>query len=375
MFERIHSMLIKEFIQVFRDPKMKPIIFVMPVVQLLIFGYAATTDVKHIVTGVYDLDNTVESRDLLSRFRQSKYFDFTQYVQTDQQAQDLMDSSRVQVILRINHGFAQQLRGGNTGQVQILIDGTDSNIASIVLNYSSKIVSEFSQTLIQQRFNRMGAMAREPPQMTLESRAWFNENLESRNFYVPGVMAMLVLITTLMLTGMAIVREREIGTMEQIMVTPIRRWEFILGKTVPFVLIGFLDVLIITAVGVFWFDVPIRGSLALLLFCTALFLMTSIGAGLLISTVCSTQQQALMTTFFFSLPAILLSGFMFPIANMPPAVQWLTYLDPMRYFLIIIRSIFLKGVGVEILWPQMLGLVLLGLATLTLATKRFHKTI
>jgi ABC-2 type transport system permease protein len=216
---------------------------------------------------------------------------------------------------------------------------------------------------------------RQPGQVTLQTRAWFNENLESRNFYVPGVVAMIVTLVTLLLTSMAVVREKEIGTMEQIMVTPITPVEFILGKTLPFALFSFVDVIIITLVGVLWFRVPIRGSLLVLFLATALYLMTTLGVGLVVSTVSQTQQQAMMTTFFFFMPAILLSGFMFPIANIPVVVQWLTYLNPFRYFLVIIRGIFLKGVGPSVLWPQMVALAVMGPITLWLASRRFRKTL
>ena len=209
----------------------------------------------------------------------------------------------------------------------------------------------------------------------MESRAWFNENLESRNFYVPGVIALLVMVITLLLTSMAVVREKEIGTMEQIMVTPITSKEFILGKTAPFALISFIDVLLITLVGVYWFDVPIRGNLLLLLLATGLYLMTTLGMGLFISTVSRTQQQAMMSAFFFQFPATLLSGFVFPIANMPEVVQWLTYFNPLRYFLIIILGIFLKGVGVTILWPHLLVLGVMGSIILWSASRRFKKTM
>jgi ABC-2 type transport system permease protein len=225
------------------------------------------------------------------------------------------------------------------------------------------------------RFTRLKGVYQEPGSVELQSRAWFNENLESRNFYVPGVIAILVMLITLMLTSMAIVREKEIGTMEQIIVTPITPAEFIIGKTVPFALIGFADVVLITVVGVFWFEVPVRGSLPLLFVATALYLMTTLGMGLLISTVSRTQQQAMMSTFFFYFPAVLLSGFMFPIANMPRVIRWLTFLNPLRYFLVIIRGIFLKGVGPGVLWPQMLALAVMGLLTLWIASKRFRKTI
>jgi len=214
-----------------------------------------------------------------------------------------------------------------------------------------------------------------PATVKLQTRAWFNENLESRNFYVPGVIAIIVMLITLMLTSMAVVREKEIGTMEQIMVTPITPSEFILGKTIPFALIGFADVVLITVLGVFWFDVPIRGNLLMLFVATALYLMTTLGVGLLISTVSETQQQAMMSTFFFYFPAVLLSGFMFPIANMPVAIQWLTYLNPLRYFLVIVRGIFLKGIGPAVLWPQMTALAVMGLVVLWLASRRFQKTL
>ena len=375
MFERIKHMLIKEFIQVFRDPKMKGIIFLMPIIQVLVFGYAVTTDVKHVRTAAYDLDDSVASRELVARFVKSGYFDVSEYVPDERRARDLMDRGQISAILRINPGFHEDLRAGRTAPLQIIVDGTDSNTAGIVLDYSAKIVGRFSEKVLLTRFTRLKVPAQEPGRVEMQTRAWFNENLESRNFYVPGVIAIIVMLITLMLTSMAIVREKEIGTMEQIMVTPIRPIEFILGKSVPFALIGFADVLLITLIGVFWFEVPIRGSLPLLFVATTLYIMTTLGIGLFISTVSQTQQQAMMSTFFFYFPAVLLSGFMFPIANMPEVVQWLTYLNPLRYFLVIVRGIFLKGVGPAILWPQMVALLVMGLATLWLASRRFQKTL
>lgn len=375
MFERIKQMLVKEFIQVFRDPKMKGVIFLMPIIQVLVFGYAVTTDVKHVATAVYDLDNSVASRELIARFEKSGYFDIAEHVYDEGQARDLVDRGTVRAVLRINRGFGDELRAGRTAVLQVIVDGTDSNTAGIVLDYSAKIVGRFSEKVLITRFTRLKGFPQRPAQVTLATRAWFNENLESRNFYVPGVIAIIVLLVTLMLTSMAIVREKEIGTMEQIMVSPIAPSEFILGKTVPFALIGFADVIGITLVGVFWFEVPIRGNLLLLFFATALYLMTTLGVGLLISTVSQTQQQAMMSTFFFYFPAVLLSGFMFPIANMPTVVQWLTYLNPLRYFLVIVRGIFLKGIGPSILWPQMVALAVMGVLTLWLASRRFRKTL
>jgi ABC-2 type transport system permease protein len=375
MWERVKHMLIKEFIQIFRDPRMKGVIFVAPVVQLLVFGYAVTTDVRQVATGVCDLDRSVESRELMARFEKSGYFALVAQVASPAQARDLIDHGTVRAILQVNHGFASNLRSGKTAALQVILDGTDSNTAAVVLGYSAKLAARFSHDVLLTRSLRLQGRALPPDLVELRTRAWFNENLESRNFYVPGVIAMIVMLVTLMLTGMAVVREKEIGTMEQIMVTPITPTEFILGKSLPFALIGFADVLLVTAVGVLWFDVPIRGSLLLLFVATGFYLMTTLGIGLLISTVSQTQQQAMMSTFFFYLPAVLLSGFMFPIANMPPAIQWLTYLNPLRHFLVIVRGIFLKGVGADVLWPQMLALALLGSAMLWLASTRFHKTL
>ncbi|HPC23817.1 MAG TPA: ABC transporter permease [Phycisphaerae bacterium] len=375
MIERIRRMLVKEFLQALRDYRMRSTIFLLPLIQVLVFGYAITTDVKHVALAVYDLDNTVASRDLISRFAGSGYFEIVNYVYDDAAARSLLDHGSVRLVLRINAGFQADLAAGRVAQVQALLDGSDSNTAGIVLNYSNEIVGQANFDALVDRVTRVLGTFQRPGQADLQTRAWFNENLESRNFFVPGVIALIVTLITLMLTSIAVVREYEIGTIEQIMVTPIRPIEFILGKTVPFALIGFADVLLITAVGVYWFEVPIRGSIPLLLLATGLYLLTSLGVGLLISTISRTQQQALMTSFLFFAPAILLSGFVFPIANMPQVVQWLTYLNPLRYFLVIIRGIFLKGVGLQILWPQMVALTIIGVLTFTLAVRRFHKTL
>lgn len=368
-------MLVKEFIQIFRDPKMKGIIFLMPILQTLIFGYAVTTDVEHVTTAVYDLDNSVASRELVARFVESGYFDVVEYVNSEDRARDLVDQGKARAVIRMNRGFEEDLRAGRTVQLQLIVDGTDSNTAGVVLDYGAKIVSQVSQKILISRLTQLEGSFQKPSQVNMQTRSWFNENLESRNFYVPGVIAIIVMLITLMLTSMAVVREKEIGTMEQIIVTPITPIEFILGKTIPFALIGFADVILITLIGVFWFDVPIRGNLLLLFIATALYIMTTLGVGLYISTVSQTQQQAMMSTFFFYFPAVLLSGFMFPIANMPEVVQWLTYLNPLRYFLVIIRGIFLKGIGPEILWPQMIALAIMGVLTLWLASRRFQKTM
>ncbi len=375
MRERIQHMLTKEFIQVFRDPRMRGVIFLMPVIQLMVFGYAVTTDVKNIPTAVLDFDNSTASRELIARFTGSGYFQVVAWASNEDTARELIDRGKIGAILRMNKGFESDLRAGRPAQLQVIVDGTDSNTAGIVLGYSNTIVGQYSKEVLARRISVVKGSVNGGPEVSLETRAWFNENLESRNFYVPGVIAIIVMLITLMLTSMAVVREKEIGTMEQIMVTPITSFEFILGKTVPFALIGFADVLLITVIGVFWFEVPIRGNLVLLFAATALYLLTTLAIGLFISTVSQTQQQAMMSTFFFYFPAVLLSGFMFPIGNMPVVVQWLTYLNPLRYFLVVLRGIFLKGIGPSVLWPQMLALTVMGLVTLWLATRRFHKTL
>jgi ABC-2 type transport system permease protein len=375
MFQRIWQMLIKEFTQVFRDPRMRTVIFIIPAIQTLVIGYAVTIDVEHVPTAVVDLDQSVDSRDLVARFMSSRYFDRALETTDLQQAARLVDHGDVGLILRIDHGFSEDLRGGRSARVQLIVDGTDSNTAAVVLGYANRITAGMSQQILLERLQRTRGRAELPGQVELESRAWFNENLVSRNYYVPGVIVIVVTLVTLLLTSMAVVREKEIGTIEQIMVTPIRPLEFVLGKTVPFALIGLIDVAIITVVGVFWFEVPVRGSVWLLFGCTCVYLLTTLGVGLLISTVSHTQQQAMMSTFFFFFPAMLLSGFVFPIANMPEVVQWLTYANPLRYFLVIVRGIFLKGIGLDILWPQLAALAMMGTLTLSLVVQKFNKTI
>lgn len=375
MFQRIRQMLIKEFAQVFRDPRMRTVIFIIPAIQTLVIGYAVTIDVEHVPTAVVDLDQSVDSRDLVARFLNSRYFDLELQTVDMDQAGRLVDHGVVSLILRIDHGFSEDLKAGRSAQVQLIVDGTDSNTAAVVLGYANRITAGFSQQILLERLQRTSGRAELPGQVELESRAWFNENLVSRNYYVPGVIVIVVTLVTLLLTSMAVVREKEIGTIEQIMVTPIRPLEFVLGKTVPFALIGLIDVAIITMVGVFWFEVPVRGSVVLLFGCTCVYLLTTLGIGLLISTVSHTQQQAMMSTFFFFFPAMLLSGFVFPIANMPEVVQWLTYANPLRYFLVIVRCIFLKGIGLDILWPQVAALAVMGTATLWLVVRKFNKTI
>jgi len=375
MFTRLKTMLIKEFIQILRDPKMRAVILIVPMVQIIIFGYAVNTDVKHIATAIYDLDHSVPSRELTARLRQSGYFDLVARVGTPDEIRDLIDHGRVKAAVQINHGFAAAIDAGRTAPVQVIVDGSDPNTARIVLSHAVKIAGNFSDQLLLDREVRRRGASWQPAELELQSRTWFNENLESRNYYVPGVMAQMVLIVTMMLSAMSVVREKEIGTMEQIIVTPIRRWEFILGKTLPFALIGYLNVAMVTTLAVFWFDIPIRGSLLLLGAATGVYLLSTLGFGLLISTVSRSQQQAMMSAFMFMFPAMLLSGFAFPVENMPESIQYLTWINPLRHYLVIIRGIFLKGVGFDVLWPQVAVLAALGGSILAVAVYRFRKTV
>ncbi len=375
MFERIHTILIKEFKQVFRDPRMRALIFISPVLQVLIFGYAATTDVKNIPTAVYDLDNSVASRDIVRAFSYSRYFNIRHHVYDDRAARDLIDRSKVSVVLRFNHGFARDLEAGKAAQLQVIVDGTDSNTASIVLSYASRIIQKYASSAAKERANMILQREMLLPSVELRDRAWFNENLESRNYYIPGVIALIVTLTSILLTAMAIVREKEIGTMEQLIVSPIRPIELILGKIAPFAVISFIDLAFIACVGALWFKVPIRGSILLLILSTCIYLLTTLGAGLFISTISSTQQEASMSMFLFLFPVNLLSGFMFPITSMPLAAQYITVINPLRYYLEILRGIFLKGIGINILWPQLLALLVIGISVITLSSLRFHKRL
>ena len=375
MWERIRTVMHKEFRSVLRDPRMRMVIFGLPVIQTLIFGYAVSLDVRHVRLGVLDRDGTPASRALVARFIGSSYFDAVAFTQDESAASRLIDASDAAAILQINSGYEADLHGGRTAAAQLIVDGSDSNTARFVVNYAAIIAATYNNQLVLDRALRRSGRTTPTASVDLEARAWFNADLESRNFYVPGIIANLVMLVSLMLTSMAIVREKEAGTIEQIMVTPIRPVEFILGKCAPFAVIGFLNVGLVALVGLYWFSIPFRGSFVLLLAGTACFLLSTLGIGLFISTVSQTQQQAMMTTFFFFFPAMLFSGFIFPIANMPEVIQWLSFADPLRYFLVIIRGIFLKGIGLDLLWPQFAALLVIGLIVMTIAVKRFHKTL
>lgn len=376
MLARLKQMLIKEFIQVFRDKRTRFVLFGPPIIQMLIFGYAATFEIHNVASVVLDLDRSQESRDLVSRFTSSPYFDVQHQLTDSRQIEDLIDRGKATVALQINPGFAENLRKGQTAPLQIIVDATNSNTALIASGYINQIALQFAKDYQEDRISRISPQLIERmPSVQLEQRPWYNPDLRSRWFFVPGIVGSLTVVLVVTLTAFAVVREREIGTLEQIMVTPIRPAEFILGKTLPFFLIGLFDVSLIGVVGTFWFQVPFRGQIWVLFTGAILFLLCMLGVGLLISTISATQQQAMVTSFFFIMPAITFSGFGFPISTMPQWLQYLTYASPLRYFLIVLRGTYLKGVGMDILWPQMLAMFGLGLGLLTVAMLRFHKAL
>jgi ABC-2 type transport system permease protein len=382
MWERIREIVIKEFRQTLRDPRTRFVLIIPPILQTIIFGFAVNLDVTSVRLGVMDLDRTNESRKLIDRFSAPASFDLVAGATNESEAQDLLDRGRVQALVRIPAGFGADVARGRQTDIQILVDGANSNTAALVGSYSAAVVASYNRELLMETQlkklvarTRYGPVKLSMPGVASERRVWFNPELLSRNYFVPGVIVNIIMLVTLMLTALSIVREKEIGTMEQIMVTPIRSIELMLGKTIPFALIGMLDMILVTIAALLIFRVPFEGQVPLLIVATALFLLTTLGAGLFLSTISTTQQQAMMSSFFFFQPAFMLSGFSFPIRNMPEPVQYLTYLNPMRYFMEIVRGVFLKGSGWEILWPQLLAMAVFGVAILTTSALRFHKRL
>ena len=376
MLGRIFHLLLKEFLQLKRDRSARWRLLVPPVVQMVLFGYAATFEVFNVATVILDQDQTQESRALVADFVHSSRFKLVAVATERRQVQDAVERSTAQVGIVVPQGFSELLRKGQSAPLQVLVDGTNSNTALIALGYVGQISGAFGQAYAQDLAQRTGrALGRPLVNVSLQERYWYNPNLNSRWFFVPGLIGTLTLITIVNLTAFAIVREREVGTLEQILVTPIRPIEFIIGKTLPFFFIGLIEVVIVAVVGMLWFQVPFKGNPLVLLLGTCLFLLSALAIGLLISTLCKTQQQAFASNFFVLNPMFILSGFSFPISSMPDALQWLTYLDPLRYFLVIIRDTYLKGVGMDVVWPQMVGLATLGLSLFALAVLRFRKSL
>jgi ABC-2 type transport system permease protein len=380
MLLRVKVLLVKEIIQALRDPRLRFLMFLPPLIQLVAFGYAANLDLKNIPIALYDEDKTPTSRELASAFSSSGYFRFVEIIQRSGEMTTLIDKGTVKAVLHLGPDLASKVNSGRTALVQVIVAGTNSNTASLVQSYSLQIIERFNRERLKKRLDDNPPLQRVIPAgsegiVRPEIRIWYNTELLSRNFYVPGIIALVIMVSVLNLTAMAVVREKEVGTMEQIMVTPIRPVEFILGKTIPFAVIGIFQVALVSSIGIFWFDVPMRGSILLLFAALLIYLLSFLSLGLFISTISRNQQQALVTTFFFTFPIILLSGFIFPIANMPTIIRWFTYINPLRYFLVIIRDLFLKGVGFEVLWPQMAALLAISLAVMVLAVRRVSKTL
>jgi ABC-2 type transport system permease protein len=372
-WRRVWTLIWKEFIELRSDPRLAGVVIIAPILQLTLLGYAATTDIRHVPIVVVDADRTPSSRGLIERFAGSRYFDVLDADLDPAGAGDALAAGRAWLAVVVPRGFERALHGDGPvahRTIQVLADGTDANSSGQALAYAGGVIGTINGALLASRFGAPTG------QIRAETRVWYNPELVSKDFMVPGVLALLLLLITTNLSSMAIVREREVGTLEQLNVTPLGRWELIVGKLLPYGVIGVIDVFLVVAVAVWWFEVPLNGSPALLLVGCLVYLLCTLGLGLLISTMAATQQQAMMTsTFFFLVPMIYLSGFIFPIENMPPVIQAVTTVIPLRYFLVIVRGIFLKGVGWDILWPQFAALAAWGVTVLALAAVRYRKTI
>jgi ABC-2 type transport system permease protein len=360
--ERITVLVRKEFLQIFRDFRLRGMIFVAPIIQLLVFGYAVSTDIRDTATFVVDHDKTRASRELIEAFVASGYFRVVGRSDRPADLVSALDHGDAVAGIEIPRGFEAGLHASGA-TVQILLDGTNSNTATVAKGYAERIVQSYGARVV----------SGPEPAIDLRERAWFNPDLASRNYNVPAVAGAIILLICLLLTSLAVVREREIGTLEQLMVSPLTPGELIAGKTIPFALIGLVDLGLVATVALFWFGVPLIGSVMLLVAASVLFLLSGLGVGLLVSAVSKTQQEAFMTTFLIFQPTMLLSGFMFPVSSMPEPFQWLTLANPLRHYLEIVRGIFLKGAGLVALWPQYLWLLVMGTAILWFASTRFSK--
>ncbi|RJQ52543.1 MAG: ABC transporter permease [Actinobacteria bacterium] len=373
MWQRLSRIIKKEFLQLRRDRGMLPMLIVLPIVQLMLFGYVVSTDVKDLSMAVIDRDKSAESRQLVSSFSNAGYFDVNYYPDNMAQVTKLLDAGNAIVALTIPNGYADDIAAGRTAVVQVIVDGTESNASSVARNYATLIVGRQSNGIAQTKLRTLTNLGARPPTVDPRVRVLFNPSMKSVNFMVPGLIAFILTLSTISLTSEAIVRERDQGTLEQLIVTPIRRGELILGKLIPYTIVAFVQITLILVVGVFWFGVPFRGSIAFLYFTCLLYVFASLGQGLLISTISKTRQQAMLTTMFAIFPAMLISGFVFPVENMPKLIQIMSYAVPLKYFLVIVRGIFLKGAGWQTLWPQMAALVVFSAVIFTASVTRFQK--
>jgi ABC-2 type transport system permease protein len=360
MLGRILALTLKELLALFKDKRSRVVVIVPPLIQLLVFGYAASFDLSHIAYAVYDRDGGYAARDLLARFEGAPAFEPVARVGRQGAIAPLIDRRDVLLAIQVPPRFTADLVSGRTAAVQILIDGRNSNSAQIAQGYIARIITGFNQDWV-------AAHGLQGMPVSLVTRAWYNPNLESRWFFISGLVGLLTLVVTMMVTALSVAREREQGTFDQLLVTPLRPVEILIGKSMPGLLIGTFEASLVVTLAVFWFGVPLVGSLAVLYSGILLFVCAAVGVGLMISSLAATLQQALLGAFLFLVPAVILSGFATPIDNMPPAVQMLTLVDPLRYYLVILRSVFLEGAGFELLSHQMWPLGLIALATLAAA--------
>jgi ABC-2 type transport system permease protein len=368
---RTRFLIWKEMIELGRDPRLLFIVIVAPILQLFLLAYAASTDIREVPVLIVDADRSAASRDVVARFAAAPTFTIANVVSSPNEIDAYLDYGRAWLAVTIPRGFGDGVHGAAPQTIQIIADGSDANSAGVAVGYASNLLAQYGVRLVSRH-----GQGRSTPLIDPRIRVWFNPQLESRHFMIPGVIALLLLVVTTNLSSMGIVREKEIGTLEQLNVTPLSRSELILGKLLPYALIGMVEVGLVVSVAILWFEVPMRGSVLLLLAMSAVYLLTTLGLGLFVSTISATQQQAMMTTtFFFLIPMVFLSGFVFPIENMPVVIQWLTYVIPLRYFLVIVRAIFLKGVGLETFWPEALALAGWGAAILALAIVRSSKRL
>lgn len=368
MWRRILALMIKELLAILQDPKSRFVLVGPPLIELMVFSYAASFDLKNVPFAVYNEDPSQPSRDLVARFAGSPAFHEVAQLHSDAQATALVDPGKVLMVLHIDRRFSRDLLSGRPGRVQIIVDGRNSNTALILLGYANTIITGFSLDWAAEHGGH------DPPAV-LDVRSWFNPNLESLWFIVPGIVGLLTLVVTLVVTALSVAREREEGTFDQLLVTPMSPIEILIGKSLPGMLVGMVEAIVIIIASVLWFRVPLRGELLALFVGLALFLLSGIGVGLMISSFSVTQQQALLGTFLYMVPGSILSGFATPIANMPPLVQDLTYLNPMRYFLIVVRGIFLEDSSLRSLIPQLWPMAVIGLLTLAAAGWLFRRRL
>ena len=373
MILRLISLIRKEFIQILRDPRTLIVIIVMPIAMLFLLGYAANTDVKNLPIAVWDQSRTPSSRDLLDAFRSANYFTIAYQVGSQDEIQSLIEQNKVHAALIIPPDYDLRLSEGNA-QIAMILDGSDATTGSAALSAAQLIGQSYATQVLSDQAQVAGMAAIKPP-LEVRTEVWYNPDLVSAYFMIPGLIGMILNFITTLLTASTIVRERERGTIEQLIVTPIRSWELVIGKIAPYVFLGLADTAEVMLIGHFWFAVPVRSSLWLILGTTCVLLLSSLGIGLLASTIANTQQEAFLTVLFTILPSVFLSGFFFPLEAMPPFLQWVSYLIPLRYFLIIIRSLMIKGVGLAAIQNEVIGLTVLGVVVMSLAAMRFHKRL